>query len=173
MFLWARGPRDHEKTKILVVFLWSRGPRDHENQKNAWAWDGDLTKRPREDQNSRGVLVVSWSNFLSKPKCHLVVLVVLVVLWTTRPREPQEPKECLGWRFNQEDTVPVLSTRSQKISWLLVVFSWAHGPQDHKNQKMALGSYRKLYKATTRTPQEFWSSRGLLVKSPSQAQAFF
>ena len=75
---------------------WSRGPRDHENQKNAWAWDGDLTKRPREDQNSRGVLVVSWSNFLSKPKCHLVVL---VVFWTTRPREHhKKPRDLLASR---------------------------------------------------------------------------
>ena len=70
-----------------------------QQQKNAWARDGDLTKRPREDQNSCGVLVVSWSNFLSKPKCHLVVLVVLVVLWTTRPREHhKKPRDLLASR---------------------------------------------------------------------------
>ena len=132
----------NEKINILVAFLWSYGPGDHENHENQNnAWVGDLTKRPREDQNSCGILVV---------------------LWTTRPREPQEPKECLGWRFNQETTrrptflwpscglvdqettrttrtkrMPGLETwpRDHEKTKILVVFLWSCGPRDHKNHE--------------------------------------
>ena len=56
-------------------------------------------------------------------------------------------------------------------------FLWcSRGLVVHKTTRTTrwhLGFDRKLDQETTRTPQEFWSSRGLLIKSPSQAQAFF
>ena len=140
------------------MFLWSCGPRDHENQKNARAWDEDLTERPREDQTSRGVLVVSW---------------------TTRPREPKECL-CLGRIFNQETKILVVflwshgprDHENQKNDWagleiqprdhkktkILVVFLWSRGPRDHENQKNAWAVDQKIVRAwdeiLTKRPRE-------------------
>ena len=98
------------------------------------------SRGPQDHKNTTRILVFSWSlGQVSNPGI-LLVLVVLVVSWSTRPQE------------------------GHKNVGLLVV-SWLNLQPRHSFG--SCGSRGVVVHKTTRIPQEFWSSRGLLVKSIS------
>ena len=75
------------------------------------------------------------------------------------------------WDWTQFQYCPREAKRSRGFLWC------SRGLVVHKTTRTTrwhLGFDRKLDQETTRTPQEFWSSCGLLVESPTQpAQSFF